>query len=104
MRKIVFSVIVFCLLSTSKIVSQSIAVGGIFPTIDHSGSINPKIDYGLYYFGALPMLNFKQPNLSKDANFHLLYLEQALTYKKLIAYLLLQVIYISALMLPQKIM
>lgn len=82
MRKKVYCALTICILSIAKVNGQSIAVGGIFPTIDHSGSINPKIDYGLYYFGALPMLNFKHPNLSKDANFHLLYLEQVLTYKK----------------------
>ncbi|HXB41652.1 MAG TPA: DUF2490 domain-containing protein [Bacteroidia bacterium] len=61
--------------------TQSFYYGGVFPTIDHSGTLTNKIDYGLYYFGALPLANFNKPDVSKDAFFHLLYLEQALTYK-----------------------
>lgn len=82
MSRIFFVFVIISLLTTSKIVGQSISVGGIFPTIDHSGSLNKKFDYGLYYFAALPLINFKQPNISKDEYFHLLYLEQALTFKK----------------------
>lgn len=65
-----------------KSISQNINVGGLFPTIDHSGTFNEKLDYGIYYFGAFPLVNFKTPDFSKDAFFHLLYLEQSLTYKK----------------------
>jgi len=61
--------------------SQTLNVGGIFPTIDHSGTINNKLDYSLYYFAAFPLANFKKPDVSKDAYFNLLYFEQALTYK-----------------------
>ncbi len=61
--------------------SQSVSVGGLFPSIDHSGSLTNKLDYSLYYFAAFPLVNFKKPNVSKDAYFNLLYFEQALTYK-----------------------
>lgn len=71
----------FCLTFYS-IKAQNINVAGIFPTVDHSGTLTNKFDYGLYYFGAFPLVNFKNPDLSKDAYFHLLYLEHALTYKK----------------------
>lgn len=61
--------------------SQSSYVAGVFPTLDHSGTLTPKLEYSLYYFAAFPLLNLKTPNVSKDPYFNLLYLEQALTYK-----------------------
>ena len=61
--------------------AQSTFVGGLFPTIDHSGTLNPKLDYSLYYFAAFPLANLKQPDISKDANFLLFYSEQALSFK-----------------------
>ena len=61
--------------------AQSVNVGGIFPTVDLSGSLNAKLDYGLYYFAAVPLVNFEHPNFSKDANFNLFYSEQSLSYK-----------------------
>jgi hypothetical protein len=61
--------------------SQSLYYEGIFPTIDHSGNFNSKLDYGLYYFGAFPIANLNEPNINKDANFLLFYSEQSLTFK-----------------------
>lgn len=61
--------------------TQSLYYGGLFPTIDHSGTLTNKLDYSLYYFAAFPLANFNKPDVSKDAFFHLLYFEQALTYK-----------------------
>lgn len=61
--------------------SQSTYMGGLFPTIDHSGDLSSKVGYGMYYFGAFPLINFTKPNISKDANFLLLYSEQSLSYK-----------------------
>ena len=69
------------LLFSVKVKSQSTYVGGVFPTIDHSGDISNKVGYGLYYFAAFPLVNFNQPNMSKDANFLLFYAEQSLSYK-----------------------
>ncbi len=60
--------------------SQNVNVGGIFPTIDHSGTLSKKFDYSLYYFAALPLVNFDKPDISNDSYFHLFYSEQALTY------------------------
>lgn len=82
MNKLAFSFFIVFVLTSTKISGQSITMGGIFPTIDHSGSINQKVDYGLYYFAALPLFNFKNPSFSTNAYFNLLYLEQSLTYKK----------------------
>ncbi len=73
--------IVLLLLSNSFLKAQSVYVGGLFPTLDHSGTLTNKFDYSLYYFAAFPLANFQKPDVSKDAFFHLLYLEQALTYK-----------------------
>jgi hypothetical protein len=68
------------LLSASVINAQSINVGGVFPTIDHSGTISNKLDYSLYYFAAFPLVNFDKPDVSKDSYFHLFYAEQALSF------------------------
>ncbi len=72
--------IVFLLFSV-EVKSQSVYVGGVFPTIDHSADISNKVGYGLYYFVAFPLVNFQKPNISKDANFLLFYSEQSLSYK-----------------------
>jgi len=60
--------------------AQSTYVGGVFPTIDHSGTITKHLEYSFYYFGACPLFQFDNPNLSEDANFLLFYSEQALTF------------------------
>ena len=60
--------------------TQSVYVGGVFPTIDHSGMLSKRLDYGLYYFGAFPLVNFKSPNVSEDAQFLLFYSEQGLSF------------------------
>lgn len=68
------------LLFTSNIMSQNIHVAGVFPTIDHSGTINNKLDYSLYYFAAFPLVNLNKPDLKKHTSFLLFYSEQALSY------------------------
>ncbi len=78
MRKL-FLFFVFILAVLHHADAQSPFVGGVFPTIDHSGSITKRLDYGLYYFGAFPLVNFQQPRISKDSRFLLLYLEQSMT-------------------------
>jgi hypothetical protein len=78
--KIFFNLFLILICFSSK--SQYLNIGGLFPTIDHSGRINEKLDYGIYYFGAFPLINFNKLNISEYATFHLLYLEQSLTYKK----------------------
>lgn len=64
----------------SMLPAQSVYVGGIFPTIDHSGSISQRLDYSLYYFGAFPLISLNKPTISENPNFLLFYSEQALTY------------------------
>jgi hypothetical protein len=71
----------FCLCIRQNIIAQLRYVSGLFPTIDHSGSITRNVNYSLYYFGAFPLLNLEQPNISKDADFLLFYAEQALTFQ-----------------------
>jgi len=79
MNKIVLvSIFLTSLIKISE--AQSSFVGGIFPTIDHSGSISKKWEYSLYYFAALPLVNFSEPKDKMAANFLLFYSEQALTY------------------------
>ena len=79
MRKLTFITIALLFISI-RLYSQNINVFGVFPTIDHCGTFNDKVDYSLYYFAALPLVNLNSPDFSKDAFFHLLYLEQALNY------------------------
>lgn len=69
------------LLNLTALHSQSLHYGGIFPTIDHSADISDKIEYDFYYFAAFPLINFKKPQLNKDASFLLFYSEQSLSYK-----------------------
>ena len=66
-------------LSSLLLSSQNLNIGGAFPTLDHSGTLTNKLDYSLYYFAAFPLVNM---NTSvADPYFHLLYSEQALSYK-----------------------
>lgn len=79
MKRLVFASIISFIASVS-VKSQSINVGGVFPTIDHSGTLSNKLDYSLYYFAAFPLINFDKPDVSKNPYFHLFYSEQALSY------------------------
>lgn len=73
--------LVFVIFFSTYIKSQSIHYAGVFPTIDHSGKLSDKVEYGLYYFSAFPIINFDSPHLSKNATFLLFYSEQSLTLK-----------------------
>lgn len=73
--------LVILIMPTLAIKAQSSYVAGVFPTIDHSGTISNKLDYGLYYFAAFPLVNLQKADVSKNAYFNLLYFEQSLSYK-----------------------
>ena len=77
-RILFFTAITFIAFQNTK--AQSTYVGGLFPTIDHSGTITKHLDYSFYYFGAFPLVKFNKPDISKEANFLLFYSEQALTF------------------------
>ena len=77
-----FGVFIFTFLFILEVHAQSTFVGGVFPTIDHTGTINQKLDYSLYYFGAFPLANLENVALKKDPNFLLFYAEQGLTFNK----------------------
>ena len=81
MRLVKQNIFLFLLISFVVAKSQSSYVAGVFPTIDHSGALTSKIEYGIYYFAAFPLINLKKADLKKDPYFNLLYLEQAITYK-----------------------
>jgi hypothetical protein len=72
-----FIIVLGCLLHLK---SQSVYVGGVFPTIDHSGMLSKRLEYGLYYFGAFPLVKFKAPKSASDASFLLFYSEQGLSF------------------------
>lgn len=78
MRKLLVILSVFSALAVH---SQSSYVAGVFPTLDHSGELSSKVEYGLYYFAAFPLLNLQKPDFSNNAYFNLLYLEQSISYK-----------------------
>lgn len=74
-------VLFFVMISTlSEIHAQSTYALGIFPTIDHSGTLSKKIDYSLYYFAAFPLFNFNNSKIEEDSYMLLFYAEQALSY------------------------
>jgi hypothetical protein len=80
LRRYWFIYFIAILFVNTKLFAQSINVGGIFPTVDHSGAISNKLNYSLYYFAAFPLVNLDNPNVSKDSYFHLFYAEQALSF------------------------
>lgn len=53
---------------------------GLFPTIDHSGSITDKLHYSFYYFTAFNLINDVADNKNEEPNFFVFYSEQALSY------------------------
>lgn len=53
---------------------------GVFPTIDHSGSLTDNLEYSLYYFGAFHLLNSKIDGMNEPSKLSFYYAEQALTY------------------------
>ena len=59
--------------------AQSTYKIGLFPTIDHSGKLTKNLEYGLYYFAAVPMYGIK-PISGLNAKAILLYSENGLTY------------------------
>lgn len=54
---------------------------GLFPTIDHTGTISKRFDYSLYYFGGFNLINRDENRVKQPANLFVCYAEQALTYK-----------------------
>lgn len=76
-RKILFLLLILPALSG---LAQSSYVAGVFPAIDHSGTISNKLDDGLYYFSAVPLVHLQKAGLSRNAYFNLLYFEQSLSY------------------------
>lgn len=61
--------------------AQSTYNTGLFPTIDHSGTLSKKFDYSLYYFAAINMINSKVNNKEQNPGFFAFYAEQAITFK-----------------------
>ena len=78
MRRILTLIAMLLYMSTQ---GQSTTSIGVFPTIDHSGTISNKLEYSLYYFGGLNLINTKVNGIEDPANFFVFYSEQALTYK-----------------------
>jgi hypothetical protein len=74
-------VIIFFVLHQSTFYSQNSNVLGLFPAIDHSGQLTKKLDYSLYYFAAVPVLNFTPEQVKMDPYINLFYLEQAINYR-----------------------
>lgn len=69
------------LLYALKVSGQSSNYYGVFPTIDHSGTISKKLDYSIYYFGAFNLINEEIKGVKEESNLFAFYAEQALSYK-----------------------
>lgn len=71
-----FTTIIFSVLFYFPGSAQNISIGGIFPTIDHSGELNKRWSYNSYLFGAM------KPYQSTEGNARPLYLygELGLSY------------------------
>ena len=80
MEKQIISVI-FLLLFIGKITyPQNINTAGIFPTIDHSGKLNNKLDYSIYYFSAFPVFTLQKEKVVENTFFNIFYAEHAISY------------------------
>jgi hypothetical protein len=53
---------------------------GAFPTLDHSGKLSERWEYGLYYFAAVPLYGIKPATGTNAAKTLLLYAENGLTF------------------------
>lgn len=78
MRYILTSMFLLC---ASIGMAQSSGHFGLFPTVDHSGTISNKVDYSLYYFAGFNLINTEVNGIKDPANFFVIYSEQALSYK-----------------------
>lgn len=54
---------------------------GLFPTLDHSGTLSNRWEYSFYYFGGFNLFNSKINEIREKPNFFVFYAEQAMTYK-----------------------
>lgn len=79
MKKVVLFIF-FTFFKINNSLGQSNFVSGLFPTIDHSGSISKRIDYGFYYFGSFPFIKLNPTDFPQSSNFLLFYAEQGLTF------------------------
>jgi Protein of unknown function (DUF2490) len=71
----------FVILLASQAQCQNLNHYGLFPTIDHSGTLSNKWSYSLYYFSAFNLVNDKVDNVADNPGYFLFYAEQAISYK-----------------------
>lgn len=76
MKKLI--IFLFILNLSNTLFSQSTSTFGLFPTINHGGSLTKKWDYNFYYFSAF---NMAGKGISQSPHLFIFYSEQALTYK-----------------------
>lgn len=72
-------IVLVLLLHSSWFWSQSTAVMGIFPTIDHVGKLNGRTSYEFYYFAATPLRHVQESHDFKVPSVFLWYAEQSIT-------------------------
>jgi len=80
-RKLFYFLVAGLLFFNLSLNAQNSFHFGLFPTIDHSGTISKKFDYSLYYFGGFNLINSEVNGVKEPANFFVFYSEQAVTYK-----------------------
>lgn len=76
MKKLI--IFLFIINLSNTLFSQSTSTFGLFPTINHGGSITRKWDYNFYYFSAF---NLAGKGVNHSPHLFIFYSEQALTYK-----------------------
>jgi len=69
------------LLTVGKANCQNVNHYGLFPTIDHGGTLSNKWSYSLYYFNAFNLINDKVAHAADNPGYFLFYAEQAVSYK-----------------------
>jgi hypothetical protein len=72
--------LILAILFCTKIFSQDTHLLGTFPTIEHVGKLSSKLEYGLYYFGAFPLINLSKSKQLSNTSLLLFYAENGLTY------------------------
>ena len=73
-------IILYTLALSINTTAQNTNYGGLFPTIDHSGTLSDKWRYGFYYFGGINLINPEIAGAKEDPNLFVFYSEQALHY------------------------
>lgn len=74
------AILITLILTTLVVKSQSTQLLGLFPTLDHSGKLSRKLEYGLYYFAAAPFVKISGNATASNSKLLLFYAENSVSY------------------------